>query len=69
MFTAKEWKFRLDDFRPEDIDPLRRGPRKIPPEDLKRGTDLEIVSLLRQLIVRVERLEKDIRQVKEKLNL
>ena len=59
----------MGDLRPEDIDPLHRGPRKIPPEDLKRGTDLDIVSLLRQLIVRVERLEKDMRQVKEKLNL
>lgn len=62
-------EFRLGNLRPEDIDPLRRGPQKITPDDLKRGTDLNIVSLLRQLIVRVEQLEKDMRQVKEKLNL
>ncbi len=59
----------MGNLRPEDIDPLRRGPRKISPDDLKRGTDLNIVSLLRQLIVRIEQLEKDMRQVKEKLNL
>jgi hypothetical protein len=60
---------QLGDLRPEDIDPLRRGPRKITPDDLKRATDLDIVSLIRQLIVRVERLETDMRQVKEKLKL
>jgi hypothetical protein len=60
----------VDEFEPEDLDPLRRrSPKPIKPQDLNRGPSLDIVALLRQVIVRVERLEEDMRKVKEKLNL
>ena len=60
----------MDEFKPEDVDPLRRRrPQPIKPQDLTRGPSLDIVALLRQVIVRVERLEEDMRKVKEKINL
>ena len=55
---------------PEDYDPLDRlGPRPVQPQDPGRKIDTDIIALLRQIIVRVEQLEKDMRQVKEKLKL
>lgn len=55
---------------PEDLDPLRRrDPRPGQPKDPWRDVSPDLVTLLRQLMVRVEQLEKDMRRVKEKLKL
>jgi hypothetical protein len=56
--------------QPDDFDPLRRwDPKKRDPQDLRRGPHLDVVTLLRQLLIRVERLEEEMRKVKEKLKL
>ncbi len=55
---------------PEDYDPLDRlGPRPTQPKEVPRKIDADIVALLRQIIVRVEQLEKDMRRVKEILKI
>lgn len=55
---------------PDDFDPLaRRDPQPRHPKDPRYSTDAEIIALLRQLMIRVERLEEDMRKAKEKLNL
>ena len=55
---------------PEDFDPLDRlGPRPVQPQDPERKIGADLVALLRQLVVRVEQLEKDMKLVKEKLQL
>ncbi|MFX1317722.1 MAG: hypothetical protein ACFE9D_08100 [Promethearchaeota archaeon] len=55
---------------PDDFNPLaRREPQPIHPKDPRHTVDADIVTLLRQLMIRVERLEEDMRKVKEKLNL
>ncbi|MFX0169626.1 MAG: hypothetical protein ACFE89_09775 [Candidatus Hodarchaeota archaeon] len=55
---------------PEDFDPLRRwDPKKKDPRDLNRSPSLDVVNLLRQLLIRVERLEEELRQLKKKLKL
>ncbi len=55
---------------PDDYDPLDRlGPRPVQPQDPERKIDADLVALLRQVIVRVEQLEKDMRLVKNKLQL
>jgi hypothetical protein len=55
---------------PDDLDPLRRRePRPIHPKDPRQPFDADIVALIRQLVVRVEQLEKDMREVKEKLKI
>ncbi len=55
---------------PDDFDPLaRRDPQPRHPKDPRYSADAEILALLRQLIIRVERLEEDMRKAKEKLKL
>ncbi|MFX1565345.1 MAG: hypothetical protein ACFFCH_05085 [Promethearchaeota archaeon] len=55
---------------PDDLDPLRRGePRPIHPKDPRQPFNADILALLRQLVVRVEQLEKDMHEVKEKLKI
>ena len=55
---------------PEDFDPLDRlGPRPAQPQDPENKIGADLAALLRQVIVRVEQLEKDMRLVKEKLQL
>ena len=55
---------------PDDFDPLaRRDPQPRHPKDPRHSADTEILALLRQLMIRVERLEEDMRKAKEKLNL
>jgi hypothetical protein len=55
---------------PDDFDPLTRPtPHPLLPKNPRKPLDSDIVSLLRQLMVRVEQLEEDMRKVKEKLTL
>ena len=55
---------------PDDFDPLtRRDPKPHHPKDPRYSQDAEIMALLRQLMIRVERLEEDMRKAKKKLNL
>ena len=55
---------------PDEFDPLaRRKPKPLHPKDPRQSVDADIVTLLRQLMIRVQRLEEDMRKVKEKLNL
>jgi hypothetical protein len=55
---------------PEDFDPLaRRDPQPFHPKDPRERVDSEIVALLRQMMIRLERLEEDMRKVKDKLKL
>ncbi len=56
--------------RPEDSDPLLRlDPEKTELKELARHQIPDVIALLRQLIIRVEQLEKDMHEVKKKLNL
>ena len=60
----------VEPLQPDEFDPLRRwDPKKKEPKDLQRGPQLDVVTLLRQLLIRVERLEEEMRKVKEKLKL
>lgn len=60
----------MENLQPDDFEPLRRwDPKKKDPQDLRRGPQLDVITLLRQLLIRVERLEEEMRQVKEKLKL
>jgi len=55
---------------PDDLDPFsRREPRPVHPKDPRQNYDADIMALLRQLMVRIERLEEEMRQVKEKIKL
>ena len=60
----------LDDIRPDDPDPFRRpDPLPLGKEDLQRFPSFDLYHLIRQLMRRVERLENEMRKVKEKLQL
>ena len=60
----------MDDIRPDDPDPFRRrDPLPLGKEELQRFPSFDVYNLLRQLMQRVERLENEMRQVKEKLQL
>jgi hypothetical protein len=60
----------MDDLRPDDPDPFRRrDPLPLGKEDLQRVPSLDFYNLLRQLMLRVEQLEAEMRKVKEKLQL
>lgn len=55
---------------PEDLDPLvRRDPRSRHPKEPRQTADHDIVALIQQLRIRIERLEEDMKLVKEKLKL
>ena len=61
---------QMGELSPFDRDPLRdRGPLPLSPEGLQRLPHVELVNLVRVLLERVERLEKDMRLVKEKLGI
>lgn len=55
---------------PEDFDPLgRRDPRSRHPKDPRQSINHDIVALIQQLQVRIEKLEEDMRLVKKKLKI
>ena len=61
---------KVEPIKPDEFDPLRHWePKKKDPNDLERSPQLDVVTLLRQLLIRVERLEEQMRKVKEKLQL
>ena len=60
----------MGDIRPDDPDPFRRrDPLPLGKEDLQRFPSVDFYNLIRQLMLRVERLENEMRKVKEKLQL
>ncbi len=60
----------MDDIRPDDPDPFRRrDPLPIGKEDLQRIPTVDLYTLIRQLMLRIEKLENEMKVVKEKLQL
>ena len=60
----------MSEFKPDDIDPLRRHrPFPFDPNDWRRGPSPDFIALFQQLLRRVEKLEEDMRVLKKRLKI